>query len=70
VKNGDRITLDVPNRRLELLVDDKELETRRKAWTPPAPHPGSDRGYSGLFQREVLQADQGVDFAFLGPAKT
>jgi dihydroxy-acid dehydratase len=70
VKTGDRITLDVPNRRLELLVDDKELETRRKAWTPPAPHPGSDRGYSGLFQREVLQADQGVDFAFLGPAKT
>jgi dihydroxy-acid dehydratase len=70
VRTGDRIALDVPNRKLELLVDDQELDARRKAWKPPAPHPGSDRGYSGLFQREVLQADQGVDFDFLGPAKT
>ena len=42
---------------------------RKKAWVPPPPHPGSDRGYTGLFHRTVLQADEGVDFDFLGPAK-
>jgi dihydroxy-acid dehydratase len=69
VRTGDRITLDVPNRKLELLVPIEELETRKKAWAPPPAHPGSDRGYTGLFHRTVLQADEGVDFDFLGPAK-
>jgi dihydroxy-acid dehydratase len=69
VKTGDRITLDVPNRKLELLVPIEELEKRKKAWSPPPPHPGSDRGYTGLFHRTVLQADEGVDFDFLGPAE-
>ncbi|WIM09340.1 IlvD/Edd family dehydratase [Enhydrobacter sp.] len=70
VRTGDRITLDVPNRKLELLVPADELDKRLKAWKAPTPHPGSDRGYSGLFHRTVLQADEGVDFDFLGPAKT
>jgi dihydroxy-acid dehydratase len=69
VKTGDRITLDVPKRKLELLVSADELARRRKVWKAPAPHNGSDRGYTGLFHRTVLQADQGVDFDFLGPAK-
>ncbi|HTG23530.1 MAG TPA: L-arabinonate dehydratase [Reyranella sp.] len=70
VRTGDRISLDVPKRRLELLVSAKELAARRKAWKAPAPPAGSDRGYAGLFQKEVLQADEGVDFDFLGPAKS
>jgi len=69
VKTGDRITLDVPKRKLELLVSADELAKRKKVWKAPAPHNGSDRGYTGLFHRTVLQADQGVDFDFLGPAK-
>ncbi|CAN5620034.1 IlvD/Edd family dehydratase [soil metagenome] len=70
VKTGDRITLDVPNRKIELLVSAKELAARKKMWKAPPPHPGSDRGYTGLFHRTVLQADEGVDFDFLGPAKS
>jgi dihydroxy-acid dehydratase len=70
VKTGDRISLDVAKRRLELLVDAKELARRRKAWKAPPPPADSERGYAGLFQKEVLQADQGVDFDFLGPAKS
>jgi dihydroxy-acid dehydratase len=69
VKTGDRIALDVPKRSIELLVAADELEKRRKAWKAPPPHPGSDRGYTGLFHRTVLQADEGVDFDFLGPAE-
>src|ERR1043166_5937134 len=65
VRTGDRITLDVPNRKIELLVPLPELEKRKKAWQPPPPHPGSDRGYTGLFHRTVLQADEGCDFDFM-----
>ena len=35
VRNGDRIRLDVPQRRLELLVDEAELAARRKQWQAP-----------------------------------
>ena len=31
VRNGDRIAIDIPQRKIELLVDDAEIETRRKA---------------------------------------
>ncbi|MCX7360456.1 MAG: dihydroxy-acid dehydratase [Alphaproteobacteria bacterium] len=66
VKNGDRITLDVPKRRLELLVSAAELAKRSKAWKAPPPHPGSHRGYASLYYKTVLEADEGVDFDFLG----
>ena len=66
VKNGDRITLDVPKRKLELLVSAAELAKRRKSWNPPAPHAGSHRGYASLYYETVLEADEGVDFDFLG----
>jgi dihydroxy-acid dehydratase len=65
VQTGDSIKLDVPNRRLDLLVDDAELEQRRAAWTPPPPHEGSDRGYLKLYLDHVQQAGEGVDFDFL-----
>ena len=37
VKDGDRILVDVPNRRLELLVDEAELARRKAAWKRPEP---------------------------------
>ena len=65
VKNGDRIRLDVPNRELDLLVSDAELEERRKAWKAPAPSKEDRRGYRKLFLESVTQADRGCDFDFL-----
>lgn len=63
VRTGDRIRLDVPGRSLELLVEEAELERRRAAFAGAPPLP--KRGYARLFQQEVLQADEGCDFAFL-----
>jgi dihydroxy-acid dehydratase len=60
VRNGDRISLSVKNRRIDLLVDPAEL-ARRPAPTPPVP----PRGYAQLYRREILQADRGCDFNFL-----
>ncbi len=37
VEEGDRILLDIPARRLELLVDEKTLALRRERWQAPAP---------------------------------
>lgn len=37
VADGDAIRVDIPQRRLDLLVDDAELERRRDAWAPPPP---------------------------------
>ncbi len=63
VQDGDMIELDVANRRLHLDVPEDELEKRRAAWTPPAPH--TDRGYVSMFMNHIMQADKGADFDFL-----
>jgi dihydroxy-acid dehydratase len=63
VQNGDLISLDVPARKLELIVDHDELARRRAAWSPPPPV--ATRGYVKLFIDHVEQADQGCDFDFL-----
>ncbi|MFD7921841.1 IlvD/Edd family dehydratase [Streptomyces sp. NPDC059740] len=63
VRTGDRIRLDVPGRRLDVLLDDAELERRRAGWQPPAPH--TDRGWTRLYTEHVTQADSGADLDFL-----
>ncbi|NQW17841.1 MAG: dihydroxy-acid dehydratase [Chloroflexi bacterium] len=63
VENGDMILLDTPNRRLDLLVDDAELERRRAVWKAPAAK--YNRGYGQMYSQHVLQADGGCDFDFL-----
>jgi len=63
VKEGDEIELDVPNRRLELKVDEKQLSRRRTAWRVPQPPYG--RGYGAIFARHATQANEGCDFDFL-----
>ena len=63
VVTGDRIRLDVPGRRLDLLVDARTLEQRRLAWT--APEPVAVRGWARLYIERVQQADRGCDLDFL-----
>ena len=63
VQDGDLITLDVPQRKLHLHVDDAELARRLAAWVAPAPAMAS--GYWKLYIDHVLQADQGCDLDFL-----
>ncbi|MEO0730250.1 MAG: dihydroxy-acid dehydratase [Pseudomonadota bacterium] len=65
VKDGDRIRLSVSERRIDLLVDDSELESRRRALSAVKPPvETSYRGYDRLFRSSVLQAPQGCDFDF------
>lgn len=62
VRTGDLIELDVEKRLLQLHVSDEEIEKRRSEWQPPSIE---KRGFAHLYQKHVLQADQGCDFDFL-----
>ncbi|HTB14264.1 MAG TPA: L-arabinonate dehydratase [Bryobacteraceae bacterium] len=65
VHDGDQITLDIPNRKLDVQAD---LEPRRRQWTKPIPE--SNRGYLALYRERVTQAHEGCDFDFLAPGQS
>jgi dihydroxy-acid dehydratase len=67
VRTGDRIRVGVRERRLDLLVEEREVQARLATARPPEV-PG--RGYRRLFMDQVLQADGGCDFRFLVPPAT
>lgn len=58
VKNGDKIRIDIPKRRLDLLVPQEEIDARLKAWT--APEPKIKDGYLSIYSRLVKSAHYGA----------
>jgi dihydroxy-acid dehydratase len=62
VKEGDMISLDAEAGKLDLLVDEREIQRRLAAWRPPPP--AYQVGYRSLWLDQVTQAPQGCDFRF------
>ena len=62
VQNGDLIKLDVPNRKIDLLISEVEMNNRISVLSD---NQIKRRGYNKLYMEEVTQADEGVDFKFL-----
>lgn len=58
VRDGDIISIDIPNRRLELEVSEEELARRRAEWQPPQTR--ARRGFLGLYSRAVTSSDRGA----------
>jgi dihydroxy-acid dehydratase len=58
VEEGDEIVLDIPGRRIDLLVDEAVLEERRRRWTPPPPR--YEHGALAKYARLVSQASEGA----------
>ncbi len=58
VREGDEILLDVPNRSLDVLVDDVELQKRRTDWNPPPPR--YTTGALAKYARLVSSASRGA----------
>ncbi len=58
VEDGDRILLDIPRRRLEVLVDDQILEQRRAAWRKPEPK--IRKGWLSRYAAVVTSANTGA----------
>lgn len=63
VRNGDRITLDVPNKILQVHLSEEEIAARKKELKPATGK--ASRGYSWLYQQHVEQANLGADLDFL-----
>jgi dihydroxy-acid dehydratase len=62
VHDGDLISLDIPNRKLELVVAEAELSKRRAMWTAPVRQ--NESAYLTLYREHITQADHGCDFDF------
>ncbi|MGI9952745.1 dihydroxy-acid dehydratase [Moorellaceae bacterium AZ2] len=58
VKEGDLIAIDIPARKLELLVEEGELARRREQWQPPAPK--IKTGYLARYARHVTSGARGA----------
>ena len=58
VRDGDEITIDAANRRLELHVPDDEIQRRLAAWTPPPPR--YEWGALAKYARLVSSASEGA----------
>ena len=62
VQDGDLVRLDVAERRLDLLVEARELERRRALFKAPAV---PERGWRRLYADHVMSAHLGADLDFL-----
>ena len=65
VQNGDRIRIDIPNRRIDVLVSDEELARRRaaqdaKGWKPAQARPRKVSAALKAYAKLVTSADKGA----------
>jgi len=58
VQDGDTIRIDIPGRKLDVLVPEDELAARLKSWSPPKPK--YRRGILGRYARLVHSAATGA----------
>ncbi len=63
LQTGDTVRMDLDGRRLDMLVDEAELERRRVAWVKPERK--FERGWGWMYSQHVGQADTGCDFDYL-----
>jgi len=59
VRNGDQIEIDIPSRKLNLLVSSEELKKRLSKWKPPKKEL---KGYLKRYARLVTSANTGATF--------
>jgi dihydroxy-acid dehydratase len=60
VKNGDRISINIPKKKLTLLVSEEEIKKRKKNWKPPKPK--IKFGYAARYAQMVTSAGTGAVF--------
>jgi dihydroxy-acid dehydratase len=58
VKNGDRIMIDIPGRRVDLLLPRRDMKNRLSRWKPPKPK--IERGYLSRYAKMVSSAGKGA----------
>lgn len=58
INNGDRIKVDIPNRRIDLMLSDEEINERLRKWKPPQPK--IKKGYLARYVTMVSSAGKGA----------
>ncbi len=58
VREGDIIKIDIPNRKIDVLVSEEELAKRKAEWKQPEPRVRT--GYLGRYSRLVTSANTGA----------
>lgn len=58
VEEGDTISIDIPNNKLEVLVSEEELANRKAAWTPREPKVTT--GYLARYAKMVTSGNRGA----------
>jgi len=58
VKDGDKVTIDIPNRKLDLQISDAEAKERLSKWSPPEPK--IKTGYLSRYAKLVTSAGTGA----------
>jgi dihydroxy-acid dehydratase len=58
VREGDIIKIDIPNRKIDILVSEAELAKRKSEWKQPEPR--IKTGYLGRYSRLVTSANTGA----------
>jgi len=58
LKSGDPIEIDLPAKRMDVMLSNEELETRRREWK--APEPRVKEGYLARYARSVASAAKGA----------
>jgi len=58
IKDGDRIKIDIPKRKIDLMLSDKEIKERLSRWKPPEPK--IKKGYLSRYARMVSSAGSGA----------
>jgi len=60
VQNGDKISINIPEGKINLDVDKSQLEERKKEWVKPAPK--IEKGYLAKYSMYVSSAAEGAIF--------
>ncbi|MBW2092921.1 MAG: dihydroxy-acid dehydratase, partial [Deltaproteobacteria bacterium] len=60
IREGDIITIDIPNKKITLEISDEEMKKRRKSWTPPEPK--IKHGYALRYSQMVTSGATGAVF--------
>ncbi|KUO53392.1 MAG: dihydroxy-acid dehydratase [Desulfitibacter sp. BRH_c19] len=58
IEEGDIISIDIPNRSLDVVLSEEELEVRKKNWQKPEPK--VTKGYLAKYQKLVSSASSGA----------
>ncbi|MGO9014713.1 MAG: dihydroxy-acid dehydratase [Dissulfurispiraceae bacterium] len=58
LKNGDRLKIDIPKRKIEVLISDKEIKERLSVWKKPEPK--IRHGYLARYAKLVSSAGSGA----------